>query len=287
MNVKHFFDKNTSTLTYILWDEKTRDAIIIDPVLDYDQASSSYWTESIDKLIEFIKGKELKVHLLLETHAHADHISGAHELKKQLPEAKIGVGNQITVVQKVFKSFFNFGKDFKTNGSQFDLLFKDGEEVEAGSLNFKIIHTPGHTPACVSYLFEDTVFTGDALFMPDSGVARCDFPEGSAKTLYHSVHNKLYNLPNETKVFTGHDYQPNGRELQFETTIGESKERNIHLRQETTEDNFIKLRTERDKSLAAPKLLLPSVQINIAAGEFPPADKNGISYLRLPLRSRE
>jgi len=283
MRVEGFFDKNTWAITYVVWDENTRDAVIIDPVLDYEPASSSYWSESVEKVMTFVKGKELEVHFILETHAHADHMTGSQELKKHLPNSKVAIGEKITQVQETFKEFFNFGKDFKTDGSQFDFLLKEGDEVQAGSLQFKVMHAPGHTPACSSYLFEDAVFTGDVLFMPDFGVARCDFPGGSAKLLYDSVHNKLYKLPDETRVFTGHDYQPGGRKLEYETTIGECKKNNIHLKIDTSEEDFVKMRTERDKILAAPQLLLPSVQVNIAAGNFPQAEDNSVSYLKLPL----
>ena len=286
MKIKEFFDKNTWTLTYVVWSESTRDAVIIDPVLDYDSASSSYWTESATNVLDFVKSNELNVHLILDTHADADHLTGAQELKKHLPKAKIAIGEDITQVQEAFKSFFNFGDEFQTDGSQFDLLLKENNEYEAGSLQFKVLHTPGHTPACSSYLFDDVVFTGDALFMPDFGVARCDFPGGSAETLFDSVHNKLYSLPDETRVFTGHDYQPGGRELKFQTTIAESKKSNIHIKEGTSAEAFVKMRTERDKTLSAPKLLLPSIQVNVAAGRFPKAESNELSYLKLPLRKK-
>ena len=286
MKTKAFFDENTWTLTYVVWDESSQDAIIIDPVLDYDAASSSYSSDSVNEVIDFIEGKGLNVHLILETHAHADHLTGAQELKKLLPNAKIAIGSNITAVQETFKELFNFGDSFKTDGSQFDVLLENDQEYEAGTLKFKTLHTPGHTPACSSYLFDGAVFTGDALFMPDFGVARCDFPKGSPETLYDSVHNKLYRLPDETRVFTGHDYQPGGRELKFETTIGESKANNIHLKESTSEAEFVEMRRARDKTLPAPKLLLPSIQINAAAGNFPKADQNGLSYLKIPLRGK-
>lgn len=281
--VKEFFDKNTWTLTYVVWDENSKDAIVIDPVLDYEPGSSKTSETSAKAIIEFLRAKDLQLHLILETHAHADHLSGSQVIKREFPKAKVGIGEQITKVQEVFKGVFDFPSDFKTDGSQFDLLLKDGEEIEAGRLKIKTLFTPGHTPACASYCIDDNVFVGDALFMPDYGTGRCDFPSGSATDLYHSIHNKLYELPESTKVYTGHDYMPNGRSLKFMATIAEEKRHNIQLRTETTLEDFVRLRTERDKTLAAPKLLLPSVQVNIDAGHLPAKAKNGKRYLRIPI----
>lgn len=284
MKIKTFFDKTTSTLTHVVYDETTRDAVIIDPVLDYDAASVAISHESIHTLMSFIKEQSLKVHYILETHAHADHISGAHELvTKHLPHAKTAMGLRIQEVQKVFAKVFHFPETFKTDGSQFHHLFQDNETVNAGSLKFKVLFTPGHTPACVSYLFGDAVFTGDALFMPDSGTGRCDFPDGDARALFCSIKEKIYQLPDSTRIFVGHDYQPGGRALQFETTVGISKRDNLQLKASTTEDEFIQFRTTRDLTLTAPKLLYPSIQINIAAGEFPQPESNGQVYLKLPV----
>lgn len=282
--VKEFFDKATWTLTYVVHDEKTSDAIIIDPVWDYDPAASKLSTESVDVVYEYIKNKKLNVHFILETHAHADHVSGAQILKQKIPTAKIGIGARITDVQKVFKEIFNLNPNFLTDGSQFDILLTEENDLLAGSIKIKTIFTPGHTPACASYLIEDALFTGDVIFMPDYGTGRCDFPAGSASDLYTSVHDKLYKLPNETRVFVGHDYLPNGRALAYETTIGEEKMKNIQLRAETTREEYIKFRTNRDKALAAPRLLLPSVQINIDAGSLPAPESNGARYLKLPVR---
>jgi glyoxylase-like metal-dependent hydrolase (beta-lactamase superfamily II) len=222
--------------------------------------------------------------LILETHAHADHLTGSQQLKKIFPEAKVGIGQEIDKVQSVFKSVFNLSADFPTDGRQFDLLISDGQRFSAGSLEFEAIHTPGHTEACYSYKIEDAVFTGDALFMPDSGVARCDFPNGSAENLYDSIQSKLYTLPDSTRIFTAHDYQPNGRELRYESTIGESKKSNIHLKADTSKEDFVNFRTGRDKTLAAPKLLLPSIQVNIDGGKLPQPESNDVSYLKLPVR---
>lgn len=284
MEIKTFFDQETYTLTYVVYLAETRDAVIIDPVLDFDAAAVKTSTKSIAKLVDFITIERLKVHYILETHAHADHLSGAHELVTQyFPQAQIGIGEHITLVQEVFKEVFNFPASFKTDGSQFHRLFKNDETVSAGALQFKVIFTPGHTPACVSYLIGDAVFTGDALFMPDYGTGRCDFPKGDAKALFHSVMDRLYRLPDTTRVFVGHDYQPGGRPLAFQTTIGQSKSENIQLSMRTTEDAFVQFRRQRDATLSAPKLLFPSVQVNIAAGELPPAEANGRIYLKMPI----
>lgn len=286
-NVKAFFDKVTSTLTYVVWDEQTKDAVIIDPVLDYDSASSTYNYESINQVVDFLKEKELTSHYIMETHAHADHLTGAQALKKKIPSAKIAIGEHITKVQEIFKKVFNLNEEFKVDGSQFDVLLSEGKKLKAGSIEIDILHTPGHTPACSSYHIDDMVFTGDALFMPDFGVARCDFPGGDANTLYDSVTQKLYSLPDETRVFTGHDYQPGGRELRYESTIGESKKENIHLKEETTKEDFVQFRTERDRTLGAPKLLLPSVEVNVDAGNLPKPEKNGIQYLKIPIKEKQ
>lgn len=283
IQVKEFFDKNTWTLTYVVWDENTRDAIVIDPVLDYDQAASKTSEESAKAVIDFLRSKELKLHFILETHAHADHLSGSQIIKKDFPKAQIAIGEKITKVQEVFKKVFDLPEDFKTDGSQFDRLLKDNEEFYAGSIKIKTLFTPGHTPACASYYIDGNVFVGDALFMPDYGTGRCDFPAGSAADLYHSVHGRLYGLPDNTKVYTGHDYLPNGRPLKFAATIAEEKTENIHLKAQTSLEDFVYFRTERDRTLAAPKLLLPSVQVNIDAGHLPEPSKNGKRYLRIPV----
>ena len=281
--IKEFFDKNTWTLTYVLWDDETKDAIVIDPVMDYDPAASKTSEESAQTVIEFLHSKQLKLHFILETHAHADHLSGSQIIKKDFPNAQIAIGEKITKVQEIFKGVFGLPEDFKTDGSQFDRLLKDGEEFSAGSIQIKTLFTPGHTPACASYHIDGNVFVGDALFMPDYGTGRCDFPAGSAVELYHSVHGRIYELPEETRVYTGHDYMPNGRPLKFTATIAEEKKENIQLKDNTTLDEFILFRTQRDRTLAAPKLLLPSVQVNIDAGHLPAPAANGKRYLRIPI----
>jgi len=284
MEIKTFYDPTTYTLTYIVFDPATKDAVIIDPVLDYDAAAVKTSTKSLEYVSRFIKSKSLNIHYVLETHAHADHLSGAHELiTNYFPKAQIAIGERITIVQETFKELFNFPSTFKTDGSQFHRLLKDNEEIAAGSLSFKVIFTPGHTPACASYLFGDAVFTGDALFMPDYGTGRCDFPKGDAQALFHSVSQRLYKLPDNTRVFVGHDYQPNARLLAYETTIGESKKSNIQLNAETSETEFVAFRSKRDATLSTPRLLFPSIQVNIAAGEIPKTESNGKSYIKLPI----
>lgn len=269
MDVQHFFDKTTSTLTYIVYDAKTRDALIIDPVLDYDCATGAIATSRLKELVDFISKHHLIPHYCLETHAHADHLSSSQLLKDHYPGIKVAISENIQKVQKTFKDILKFDDSFKTNGSQFDKLIKDNESFHAGSILIKAIPTPGHTPACMSYLIGNMVFCGDALMMEDAGTGRCDFPEGSADALYTSVHENLYNLSNDTIVFVGHDYQPNGRELRFETTIGASKRENVHLKEETKRCDYITFREARDKTLCEPKLLVPSLRVNINAGKLP------------------
>lgn len=284
MQVQTFYDARTYTLTYVVYDPATRDAVIIDPVLDFDPASGRVWEESVQQVLDFVGEQQLQVRWVLETHAHADHLSGSQRLKEALG-AGVAIGRHITAVQAVFAPVFDLGPDFPTDGRQFDRLLDHEEVLEAGSLRVRALHTPGHTPACMSFVIGDAVFTGDALFMPDYGVGRCDFPAGSAETLYHSVHEVLYRLPPETRVFVGHDYQPGGRALAYETTIAASAAGNVQLRAETPAEDFVKFRKARDATLAAPRLLLPSVQVNIDAGRLPPAAANGRRYLKLPLRT--
>jgi glyoxylase-like metal-dependent hydrolase (beta-lactamase superfamily II) len=281
MFIKELFDPATFTLTYVVHDPKTRDAVVIDPVLDYDPLASRTDTHSVRQVEAYLRSNELKLHLVLETHAHADHLSGSQYLKKRFG-AKVVIGEQITAVQKVFRGVFALAEDFAVDGSQFDRLVKDGEVLEAGSLRIRVLATPGHTPACVSYLIEDAVFTGDALFIEDYGTGRCDFPSGSADALYSSI-QKLYALPEATRVFVGHDYQPNGRPLRFETTIAASKQGNVQITAATTREAFVQLRDGRDKTLAAPRLLYPSVQINVDAGRLPAPGAFGLRRLRVPL----
>jgi len=284
-DIKALFDKATWTLTYVIYDPATHDAVVIDPVWDYDPAASRVSTESVEKVVDFVRQNGLNVHYILDTHAHADHLSGAAKLKKYFPNAPVGIGSAITEVQRVFKEIYHLPDSFPTDGRQFDRLLKDGDVLNAGSLSIRVYSTPGHTPACSSYLIGDALFTGDALFMPDYGTGRCDFPTGSAENLYTSVHDKLYALPEDTRVFVGHDYQPNGRELAYESTIGDEKKSNIHLRAATSREEYVAFRTQKDKGLSAPRLLLPSIQVNINGGHLPEPEKNGVSYLKIPVRT--
>jgi glyoxylase-like metal-dependent hydrolase (beta-lactamase superfamily II) len=279
--VKAFFDEQTSTLTYVVWDASTRDALVIDPVLDFDPGGAFTWTRSVDEVSAFLRDNELSLRWVLETHAHADHLSGSQILRRRFG-AGVVIGERIVEVQETFKNVFDLGADFATDGSQFDRLVADGETLGAGSLRVEVIATPGHTPACVSYRIGDTVFTGDALFMDDYGTGRTDFPKGSASDLWESV-QRLYRLPDETRVFVGHDYKPGGRELRWETTIGISKKNNPQLKADTSRDEFVRFRNERDAKLSPPKLLFPSVQVNVNAGRLPAARNNGIRYLSAPL----
>jgi len=281
MEIHAFADENrTCTVTYVVYDPVSKDAVIIDPILDLDMTPWRTSTDSIDTVMELVESKQLQVHWILDTHVHADHISGASELKKRL-NAPMAISAQIRRIQKIFKGTFNLPTDFPTDGSEFDRLLNDGDLVQAGSLNIKVLSTPGHTPACCTYYIEDTLFTGDVLFMPDVGVARCDFPEGSANDLYHSV-KRLYEFPHETRVFVGHDY-PNGRSFQYQTTIAESKAFNTDLPGNMDEVQFVKNIHLRDSGLSAPQLLFPSLQLNINAGELPQPENNDIAYLKVPL----
>lgn len=275
MNVQHFFDQETSTLTYIVYDSHSKDAIIIDPVLDFDPGSGAIEGHNLEKITSFIKMHQLKPLYCFETHAHADHLSSSQFLKAFFPQIKIAISEKIRIVQKAFCDILDLTKEMKVDGSQFDKLIKDNETIIAGTIKIQAIPTPGHTPACMSYHIGNLLFCGDALFIEDSGTGRCDFPGGSASDLYRSIHDNLYKLPNETIVFVGHDYQPHGRELRYETTIGVSKEKNTQLKSITGQDSFTNFRETRDKTLKAPRLLFPSIQVNIQAGFVP-------SFLKLP-----
>lgn len=283
MKIKAFFDKSTFTLTYIVYDPETKDAMVIDPVWDYDPQGSKTNTESITAVTSFIDENNLKLNHIIETHAHADHLSGSQILKEYYPDAVVVINDKIKDVQQLFKGVFALPEDFPVDGSQFDYLVKDGEKIKSGSLEFEAIATPGHTPACMTYKIGDAIFTGDALFMPDYGTGRCDFPAGSAEDLYDSITERIYTLPDETRIFVGHDYLPNGRDVAYETTVGESKEKNVQLNSNTSKDEFVKFRKERDSGLKAPRLLYQSVQVNIAAGQVPdqPGDDKG--FLKIPV----
>ena len=282
MKIESSYHAPTSTLTYLVYDDDTKDAVIIDPVLDYDPLGSQTGTDTAASLRDRVRELGLNVHFIMETHAHADHLTAAQFLRHEL-DALTAIGEPIRSVQDTFKGVFDLGDEFRPDGAQFDRLLLDGEVVRAGALRIEVMHTPGHTPACMSYRIEDAVFTGDALFMPDYGTGRCDFPSGSAEQLYHSVTDRLYALPDATRVFVGHDYQPGGRELAFETTIGESKRSNTQLRADTTQDEYVRFRNTRDATLSAPRLLFPSVQVNIQAGRLPAPAPGGVRRLALPL----
>lgn len=279
--VETFFDPRTSTLTHVVWDSATRDAVIIDPVLDYEPVGSYTWTESVDRVTDFARRQELRVRHVLETHAHADHLSGSQVLRRRFG-VPVGIGERIRDVQRTFRTIFDLSPSFPTDGSQFDRLVRDGECFDVGSLRIEAIATPGHTPACLTYRVGDAVFTGDALFLDDYGTGRCDFPNGSAEALYESV-QKLYRLPDATRVFPAHDYQPKGRPVRVQTTIGASKRNNPQLDARTTREEFVELRRRRDAELAPPKLLFQSVQVNVDAGRLPAPHENGVRYLKLPL----
>lgn len=283
MKIETFFDKDTSTLTYVVFDETTKDTIVIDPVLDYEPQSSTVATNSVDTVCQFIKENQLVPRYVLETHAHADHLSGSQILKNRFPQLLVAIGKNITKVQEVFKDVFNLPRNFPTDGRQFDHLMEEGKALEVGPIKIETIYTPGHTPACVTYKIDNIVFTGDAMFMPDMGTGRCDFPGGSAEDLYKSITTKLYCLPDETIVYVGHDYMPGGRELKYKTTIGEQKQNNIQLPATSTFVDFVKFRTQRDAKLSAPRLLFQSVQVNVDAGHLPQAENNEIRYLKIPI----
>lgn len=280
--IEAFFDPDTFTYSYVVSDPQTRQCAVIDSVLDYDAASGRTSHQAADRIVDYIRTHELQVQWLLETHVHADHLSAAHYLKLHLG-GRLAIGERITEVQRTFAELFNAGADFATDGRQFDQLFRDGERFQIGNLDAQALHTPGHTPACLTYLIGDAAFVGDTLFMPDYGTARCDFPGGDARTLYRSI-QKLFALPDSTRVFLCHDYKAPGREtFCHETSIGAERVHNVHIHAGITEEEFVTMRTARDATLGLPALILPSVQINMRGGELPPAESNGTRYLKIPL----
>ncbi len=280
-NVKTFFDQATFTATHLVWDPQTRHAAVVDSVKDYDPKSGRTSTASADELIAFAEQEGLTLEWILETHVHADHLTAAPYLKEKLG-GRTGIGARIDLVQSVFKQVFNAEEAFATDGRQFDRLFDDGETLHIGELEAKVIHTPGHTPACATYVVGNVAFVGDTLFMPDFGTARCDFPGGDARELYRSI-KKILSLPPETRLFLCHDYGPNGRDYQWETTVAAERAENIHVNDSVQEDAFVAMRSERDKQLDMPVLILPSVQVNMRAGDPPPPESNGTRYLKIPL----
>ena len=282
MQIQCLHHPTTGTLTYLVWDEQSRDALIIDSVLDFDLNRVSFATDALEKLYTAVESRQLLVRAVLDTHAHADHVSGMAAVVARYGCVSV-VGRSMCRVQEVFAPMFNLGDDFPTDGRQFDHLLDDGQCLQLGSLEIRALHTPGHTPACTSFLIGDAVFTGDTLFMPDFGTGRCDFPDGSPESLYDSVVGKLYGLAPETRVFVGHDYQPGGRELRFETTIEECSESNKQLRHDTSRADFVRWRRERDAGLNLPKLLFHAIQININAGRLPAPGPGGTRCLHLPI----
>jgi glyoxylase-like metal-dependent hydrolase (beta-lactamase superfamily II) len=280
--IQHFFDQDSNTYSYLVFCPATKIAAVIDPVLNFELAAGRTATTGADVIIQAVTQQQLQLRWILETHVHADHLSAAPYLKQRLGGDMV-IGSQITTVQQIFGQVFHAGADFALDGSQFDKLVEDGDELALGQLKIQVLHTPGHTPACVSYLIGDAVFVGDTLFMPDYGSARCDFPGGSAEVLYHSV-QRLYSLPDQTRMLLCHDYKAAGRDdFCFETTVAAQKQANIHLHQGVSATEFIQLRQRRDATLTMPKLLLPAVQVNMRAGHLPKAADNGIVYLQLPL----
>ncbi|RTE87074.1 MULTISPECIES: MBL fold metallo-hydrolase [Gammaproteobacteria] len=280
--VESFLDQDSETWSYVVSDCASQSAVIIDPVLDFDNKSGRTETTGAKKILEYIERENLKVEWVLETHAHADHLSAAPFFREKLG-AKVGIGAEIKQVQKIFKDVFNLEKEFLPNGAQFDRLFENGEVLTVGELTFKVMHTPGHTPADLVYIVNDeAAFVGDTLFLPDVGTARCDFPGGSAKTLYHSI-QKILALPEATSIYVCHDYPTEGRDHQCVTTVKEQAKHNIHVGNGVSEEQFVEKREARDATLAMPRLILPSIQVNIRAGNMPPADDKGNVYLKLPI----
>lgn len=288
MNTSHtttqgFFDPKTWTVSYVIWDHATKRAALIDPVLDYDFKSGHTATTAVDRMLAYVHDNGLQVDWILETHAHADHLSGARHVQGQVG-GRIAIGENIRLVQATFKKLYNLERSFLPDGSQFDHLFKEGEVFMIGEVEATALLVPGHTPADMAYLVDGSVFVGDTLFMPDVGSARADFPGGDARQLYRSM-RRLLALPPETTMYVCHDYPPASRQAQWQTTVGEQRARNIHVRDGIGEDEFVAMRTARDATLEVPTLILPSIQVNVRAGQFPPPDENGVAYLRIPINA--
>ncbi|WP_120500929.1 MBL fold metallo-hydrolase [Roseovarius sp. EL26] len=280
--VTGFFDQSTNTVSYVVKDPQGSSCAVIDSVLDFDYASGHTSTASADRIIDYVRQNDLKVQWLIETHVHADHLSAAPYLQ-QAVGGQMGIGDNIRTIQETFGKIFNEGSEFQRDGSQFDQLFVEGDSFQIGQLRADILHTPGHTPACLTYVIGDAAFVGDTLFMPDFGTARCDFPGGSSEMLYSSI-QKILSLPDETRIFVGHDYKAPGRdEFAWETTVKEQKANNVHIGTGQDAQDFVKMRDSRDATLPMPKLIIPSLQVNMRAGEMPPADENGDVYLKVPL----
>lgn len=283
-NVKTYFDEATFTASHVIWDAATGACAIIDSVLDYDQASGRTNTILADAIIDFVHSNKLRAEWIFETHVHADHLTAAPYLKEKLG-GKTGIGDQVGVIQDTFGSVFNESADFRRDGSQFDVLFADGDTFALGGIDGKMLHTPGHTPACTTIMIGDAAFVGDTLFMPDYGTARCDFPGGDARVLYRSI-QKLFALPDQTRLFMCHDYKAPGRDIfAWETTVAQERDGNVHVGGGVSEDDFVKMRERRDATLSMPRLILPSVQVNMRAGDLPAAEGNGVSYLKTPVNA--
>ena len=282
-DVTGYFDEHTFTISYLIVDPKGTEAVILDSVLDYEASSGRTETRSADRILADVERRGLQVNWILETHAHADHLSAAPYLMDKLG-ARVAIGAHITHVQKTFAQIFNLGNDMACDGSQFALLLDEGDVLECGSLKIQALHTPGHTPACMTYVVGDAAFVGDTLFMPDYGTARCDFPGGDAATLYRSI-RRVLELPPETRIFVCHDYGPDGRAFAWETTVAEQRTSNVHIKDGVDEAEFVKMREARDATLSMPALILPSVQVNIRAGHLPPPENNGVSYLKMPINA--
>ena len=281
--IQNFFDKQTSTLSYVVYCNLTKKCAVIDSVLDFDYSSGSVDYLNADKIISYINKNELELEWLIETHVHADHLSASPYIQKRLG-GKIGISEKISDIQDIFGKTFNAGTEFQRDGSQFDKLFNNNDEYQIGKINCKVIHTPGHTPACTAHVIGNSIFVGDTLFMPDLGSARADFPGGDARELYRSI-QKILSYPDETELFICHDYPPSTREVTCSTTVGEQKKKNIHVKTSISEDEFVKIRENRDKTLNMPKLIIPSIQVNMRAGNLPPPEDNGNVYIKVPINN--
>ena len=283
LQIKGFFDKLTSTISYVVYDKFSKECAVIDSVLDFDYSSGSIDYLNAENIISFIEKKNLSLIWLIETHVHADHLSAAPYIQKKLG-GKIGISEKISDVQNIFGKTFNAGTEFQRDGSQFDKLFKNNDEYQIGQISCKVIYTPGHTPACTAHIISDSIFVGDTLFMPDLGSARADFPGGDARTLYKSI-KKILSYPDNFNIFVCHDYPPSNREAKWSTTVGEQKKNNIHVKDTISEDEFVRIRETRDKTLNMPNLIIPSIQVNMRAGNLPPSEDNGDVYLKIPINS--
>ena len=283
INVEGFFDEHTSTISYVVHDNVEKKCAVIDSVLDFDYSSGEIDYINADKIISYIDRNKLNLEWIIETHVHADHLSASPYIQKKLG-GKIGISEKISYIQNIFGKTFNAGTEFQRDGSQFDKLFKDNDVYKIGNINCKVINTPGHTPACTAHVIGNSIFVGDTLFMPDLGSARADFPGGDARQLYRSI-QKILSYPDHTRIFVCHDYPPSSRKVAWSTTVGEQKKNNIHVKTAILEDEFVKIREARDKRLNMPKLIIPSIQVNMRAGNLPPPEDNGSVYIKVPINN--